>query len=375
MTGTPPRAILQVRVAGVSFERYRELFAVLADITPVVQALPPDGALLDVTGALKFFRRTPEGLADLLQTRLAARYGLQAAIGGGGTRQLAAMACDTCRPGETRVLDPRDPHAARAFLRSRPVEALPGVGPVLARGLQRYGVRSVGDLAGLPLATVQRIAGAGTGRLLHDRALGHDPRPVTAGGPPAGITATRRFEQDVLDPDRARRALLALAVDLGARLRAGGKIARGVELQVTYADRSHTSRSRTLREPTAHTPAITEVLYAMFASLGLQRARIRAVTARVGALAAAERGYVQLTFDAATEDRRRLEPVLDKADLRFGTGAVRPAALAAPGPYRPGRRTAGRTGALSSVTGSGYPRPGVPPGAADGRDGHGQNHL
>ncbi|MFE2911399.1 DNA polymerase Y family protein [Kitasatospora indigofera] len=332
-----PRAILQLRFAEPSFETYRELFGVLADVSPVVQALPPDAALIDITGALKFFRRTPQGMADLLQTRLVARYGIQAAIGGGSTRQLAAMACDTCRPGQIRVLDPEDPPAAAAFLRSRPVEALPGVGPVLTRALLRYGVRYVGDLADLPLATLQRIAGASTGRLLHDRAHGHDPRPVATGGPPASITGTRAFDRDVLDPDQVRRALLDLAGDLGHRLRTSAQTCRRVELQVTFADRSHTTRSRTLKEPTSHSPALTEALYAMFASLGLQRARIRAVTARLGHLAAAEHGYVQLTLDAVTEDRRRLEPVLDKAARRFGTGAVRPAALAAPSPYRPGQ--------------------------------------
>ncbi|GHE25298.1 hypothetical protein GCM10018781_76560 [Kitasatospora indigofera] len=39
----------------MSFEAYAELFTVLADVSPVVQALPPDGALMGVTGALGYF--------------------------------------------------------------------------------------------------------------------------------------------------------------------------------------------------------------------------------------------------------------------------------------------------------------------------------
>ncbi|GGV50498.1 hypothetical protein GCM10010495_80250 [Kitasatospora herbaricolor] len=68
----------------------------------------------------------------------------------------------------------------------------------------------------------------------------------------------------------------------------------------------------------------------MFGALRLQRARIRAVTARVGALLAAERAFVQLTLDAMTEDRRVLEPVIDKAARRWGSGTVHPAALTRP---------------------------------------------
>ncbi|MFE4599507.1 hypothetical protein ACFRKE_01455 [Kitasatospora indigofera] len=323
------RAILHLRIHRPSFEVYAQLFSVLADVSPVVQALPPDGALMDVTGALAYFGRTPAGLADLLQTRLLARYGLTVSVGGGGTRMIATMAAETCAPGEVLVLDP-DPAAVTKFLRARPVRALPGVGPALLRGLVRYGIESVGDLADLPLSTLQRIAGGSTGRLLHQRAHGIDPRGVTVGGPPASIAAGRRFERDVLDPDEVRQALLALATDLGARLRTAGKTTRGVELQVTYADRSTTTRSRTLREATAHTPVLQDSLYALFTALGLQRARIRAVTARVNNLAAAERSFVQLTLDAATENNRVLEPVLDKANNRWGTGTVHPASLTNP---------------------------------------------
>ena len=334
------RAILHLRIHRPSFEVYAQLFGVLADVSPVVQALPPDGALMDVTGALGYFGRTPVGLADLLQTRLLARYGLTTAVGGGPNRMLATMAAETCAPGAVLVLNP-DPERVERFLRARPVRALPGVGPALLRGLVRYGIESVGDLADLPLATLQRIAGGSTGRLLHQRAHGIDPRGVTVGGPPAGIAATRRFERDVLDPDEVRQALLALATDLGARLRTAGKTARAIELQVTYADRSTTTRSRTLREPTAHTPVLQDTLYALFAALGLQRARIRAVTARVNNLAATERAFVQLTLDAATENNRVLEPVIDRANHRWGTGTVHPAALTNPKSHatRPARRS------------------------------------
>ncbi|GAA5023152.1 hypothetical protein GCM10025734_80040 [Kitasatospora paranensis] len=183
--GMTDRSILHVRLNRPGFAVYGEVFGVLGDITPVVQALPPDSAVLDVTGALPYFRRTPEGLADLIATRLLARFGLDAAIGAGPNRLLAGLAADSCAPGRIRVLAPDGPDTER-FLRSRPVEALPGVGPALSRSLIRYGVTTVGELADLPPATVRRIAGASTGRLLHDRANGRDPRTVAPPARPPG---------------------------------------------------------------------------------------------------------------------------------------------------------------------------------------------
>ncbi|MGW7043252.1 DinB/UmuC family translesion DNA polymerase [Streptomyces avermitilis] len=47
-----------------------------------------------------------------------------------------------------------------------------------------------------------------------------------------------------------RRALLALADDLGAHLRGSGQVATGLTCTVRYADSSDTRRSRTLPEAT-----------------------------------------------------------------------------------------------------------------------------
>ncbi|KJY26510.1 hypothetical protein VR45_36870, partial [Streptomyces sp. NRRL S-495] len=147
---TTSLAILHLRFHQVSFETYRELFTVLDDITPTVQALPPDSALLDLTSAQKYFGRGAADLADLLQTRLLARYGLTTSGGIGPTRMHATIAADCTTPGTVRVLP--DQQAADDFLRQRAVRALPGVGPVLERALVRYGIKTIGDLADLPLA-------------------------------------------------------------------------------------------------------------------------------------------------------------------------------------------------------------------------------
>ncbi|WP_405364626.1 DNA polymerase thumb domain-containing protein [Kitasatospora sp. NBC_00039] len=324
-TGTEV-TVLHLRFHRATFETYSELFTVLDGVTPLVQALPPDSALLELAGAVRYFGQSPEQLADLLQTCLAARYGLLTTGGIGPNRMLATMSADTAIPGTVQVLSD-DPAEQARFLRDCPVRALPGVGPTLERSLTKYGIEKVGDLADLPPATVQRIAGASTGRLIQKRAHGTDRRTVTPAGPPATITSSHRFDQDTLDHDQIRRALLAAATDLGTHLRAAEQLARTVELQVTYADRSTTTRSRTLCEPTAHTPAIRDTLYATFAALGLQRARVRAVTARTGNLATATGTAVQLAFDRSTESHRTLEPVLDRAARRFGPGTIAPAAL------------------------------------------------
>ncbi|MEU3960839.1 hypothetical protein AB0F42_13585 [Streptomyces buecherae] len=362
---------------------YAGLLALLAELTPVVQALPPDGALADVRGALRYFGRDAAELAGIVRVRALARHGVDCTVGvaanpllarmaaaqppagrradgrpdpgcagagpagpgcaarggaGGGRRggarggrQAGAPGGACCgRRGAVHTV-PDDPRAVAAFLARKPATALDGVGPVTARTLDAYGLGEVGQIAAAPPGTLQRILGATAGRAVYERAHGIDRAPVTPNSLARSIGAEHRFSGDELDPVRRRRALLALADELGSRLRADGQVARALTLTVRYADRSVTTRGRTLPEPTAHTPALTSLAYALHESLALERARVRAVALRAEDLTAVERASRQLTFDPSDDKARRIEAVTDRARARFGARAARPAGTAAVG--------------------------------------------
>ncbi|MFJ4679177.1 hypothetical protein [Kitasatospora sp. NPDC088783] len=78
---------------------------------------------------MRYFKMIPAALADLLQTRLTARFGLLVTGGLGSSRLFATLAADTARPGTVRVL-PDDPERQLAFLHRQDVRPLPGIGPV-----------------------------------------------------------------------------------------------------------------------------------------------------------------------------------------------------------------------------------------------------
>jgi DNA polymerase-4 len=328
--GGPPPDVFYVHFhrpqAPLGEDLYGCLLDLLGEITPVVQALPPDAAFADVGGALRYFGRGPGELAALLRVRTLARYGTDCTIGVAANPSLARMAAQDGPRGAVRVL-PGEPEAVAGFLTDKPVAALAGVGPATARLLGEYGLDTVGRVAGAPLGTLQRLLGAAPARRLRDQALGRDPVPVTPNAPARSIGAERRFDRDELDPARQRRALLSLADELGSRLRSDGRVARSLTLTVRYADGAATVRGRTLPEPTGHTAALAETAYRIHASLGLQRARLRAVALRAEGLGPAELAAHQLTFDPADDKARRIEEITDLARERFGPGVVMPAAI------------------------------------------------
>ncbi|MEV4948511.1 hypothetical protein [Streptomyces sp. NPDC053755] len=300
------------------------LLSLVGEFTPVVEAAPPDTLLADVRGALRYFGWSPAELASVIRVRALALYGIDCVVGAGPNPMLARMAAREARPGATLVVE--DPER---FLRDRPVAALDGVGRATARTLCAYGLDSIGRVADAPLAVLQRLLGAKAGRELAERARGVDRTPVVPNAASRSLAAERSFAHDELDPSAQRRALLSLADELGARMRAEGQVCRSLTVTVRYADRSTSSRTRTLREPTAHTAALTDLVYTVHESFGLQRARVRGIALRAEGLMPAEGAARQLTFDPADDRARRLEAVADRARAKFGPRAVLPGSLAA----------------------------------------------
>ncbi|MHA5051650.1 DNA polymerase Y family protein [Streptomyces sp. SD15] len=311
--------------ATLTEDQHADIIELMSGITPHVQAVPPNAVQLDLTSALRYFDLSPYDVVQLAKMRLKALYGIDSSAGLAGNRMLAAMAADASAPGDTTWI--RDGQAAD-WLRPRPVTALPGIGRATAETLNRYGLHAIGQVADLPAATLQRLLGAGSARLLAERARGHDPRPVTPSEPAAHLVADLVLERDCLDPARHHRAVLGLADQIGQRLRGERQIANRLTLTVRYADHSSTTRTRTLPEPTNHSPALATAALGLLTALELQRARVRAFAIRADSLLPAGSAYWQLSLDPGDARARAAEAAADRARRRFGPGAVRPAALA-----------------------------------------------
>jgi len=128
-----------------------------------------------------------------------------------------------------------------------------------------------------------------------------------------------------------RRELLRLSGRTAQALRAAGCVARTVSVKLRLASFKTITRAKTLAEPTDVAMEIYATACALYEGSGLDsKARLRLVGVRAAGLRPAEGSARQLAFGDRPAGWREAEQALDQIARRFGSDAVRPAALVPP---------------------------------------------
>jgi DNA polymerase-4 len=321
---------------------------IFRQVTPLVEAVSLDEAFLDVRGSTRRLG-SPVRIAERLRSTIHDEQGITCSVGVADTIGVAKVGSKRAKPDGMLVV-PAD--EVVAFLHPLPVGELWGVGEKTVAELDRLGLRTVGDVAHTPRATVQRALGKAFGRQVHDLSWGIDDREVGGGrdkpppqrgfpvspdvlgehhAPERSVGADETFGRDTDDPEVLLRELLRLTAKVTARMRAAGVVGRTVTVRVRFADFTTITRTRSRPEPTDVTHEVYDTVRQVFTGLGLQRARIRLVGVRVENLQPRDRVTRQLVLGERPQGWAEADRAVDRATTRFGDAAVRPASLLAGG--------------------------------------------
>ncbi len=307
----------QAVVVPVDFRAYREaskqVFDIAHDYTPIIEPLSLDEAFLEVTGSTRVFG-TPSHIAAEIRDRVLATTGLHVSFGVATCKTVAKIASDLRKPRGFVVVEPGE---EAAFLAPLPLRRLPGLGPAAERALSGLGISTLGQLAALPLDTVQRRVGRAAGTSLWERAQGIDTAPVSVPGAPRSVSREETFARDVAQRARLHARIAELAGDVGARLRTGGWTARTVTLKLRYADFTTITRQETLKSATATDTTVRDAALALLEASWTGDA-VRLLGVGVTGLEAAPQLDL---FDQPAIDR--IDHTLDRLRERFGQSAIR----------------------------------------------------
>src|SRR6266511_2143972 len=291
-----------------------------------------DEAFLDVRSARRLHGDALEA-GTKIRERIRAETGLVASVGVASTKLLAKIASDMAKPDGLLVVEAG---TELEFLHPLDVGRLWGVGPATRRRLERFAVRTIGDLAALPEETLVSTLGKAHGRHLHALAWNRDERPVDPVRHAKSIGNEETFPDDITDRAELEREVVRLAERVASRLREAGRAGRTVQLKVRYADFRTITRSRTLAEATALSVQIARVARDLLGAvevtggvrlLGVSMQQLDAAAAVQSALPL-DTGMPAVDDPTIRVRRDALERTVDRVRARFGDRSVVPARLA-----------------------------------------------
>jgi len=317
------------------FDLYRDysrrLHEILLSFTPLVEGIALDEAFLDVAGARRLLGG-PAAIATQVRERISDELHLSASVGAATSKLVAKLASEAAKPRASHD-GPRPGPGIEvvlageelAFLHPHPVEALWGVGPATLERLGRFGVRTVGELAALPEATLVGTLGPAVGRQLHALAWGRDDRPVEPERAPKSIGHEETYARDHHEPGTLVPEAVRLSDSVADRLRRHGLVGRTVTVKVRFADFHTITRSRTLASPVDTGPAVAATALELMEQIDPSPG-VRLLGVSVSNLA--QEPDHQLSFDETGPSWGEASLAVDEIRRRFGDRAVGPASLA-----------------------------------------------
>jgi DNA polymerase-4 len=217
----------------------RQIRAIFAEYTPIIEPLSLDEAYLDVTQNLAGIAIATE-IAELIRAKIRAQTGLTASAGVSYNKFLAKLASDHRKPDGLFVITPA---MGPVFVESLKVERFHGVGPATAAKMNRLGIFTALDLRAHDQMFLQRHFGK-AGPYYYSICRGIDHRPVRADRVRKSVGAETTFARDLSSLDDLTAELAPLVDKVWRYCDGTGARGRTVTLKVKYADFQIITRSR-----------------------------------------------------------------------------------------------------------------------------------
>jgi DNA polymerase IV len=293
----------------------------LHDLSPLVEQISIDEAFVDISD----LHEPPLTIAARLQKRVNDELGLPCSVGVAASKMVAKIATEVGKKSAKRDQPPNaitivPPGREAAFLEPLPANMLWGVGPKTATRLEEMGIKTIGDIARAPEASLLQRFGE-NGRDLFRLAQGVDERPLTTSHEVKSISQETTFTRDLSDDRQLASTLRSLSAKVGRRLRQAGLAGMTVRIKLRWPDFTTLSRQARSPQPTDQDEEIYQLALDLLNKVRSKGKAVRLIGVGVSSLCPPVR-QMEL-WGAETEKARRLQEALDSVRTRFGEKAIR----------------------------------------------------
>ncbi len=293
----------------------RSFSEILSRYTPDMEVASLDEAYLDLTRCRPLyasFSRTVREIKQVVEREL----GLAVSVGVGPNKTLAKLATNLAKPGGLFEVQPGE---EEAFLKDLRIELLPGIGPKAQVIFRMLNIHKIGDLWGLPRATLRSLFGL-NGEAIYLQARGIDSRPLVTAAVPKSVSRETTFLEDLWEQRLLLAHLAYLCDRLTLALRKDRLFAHIVEVKVRYSDFKTEGRRRLLISPLQEMGEIFRISRELFIELfSGSRLSLRLVGVKASDLV---RGRPLSLFEPYSERQERLGSAVDHVRGKYGFGSL-----------------------------------------------------
>ncbi len=234
------------------FSEYKKFSQQINEIyrryTDLVEPFSIDESWLDVTGSRALFG-DGKAIADELRAVIRRETGLTVSVGVSFNKIFAKLGSDYKKPDATTVISRQN---FREILFPLPADSMLFCGRHMAQALSKFGVHTIGELAGTRRDFLEKRLGK-AGAMLWDYANGFDTSPVHSFGDTREVKSVGNsvtFRRDLVGEADIHRGISAICESVAARMRRQNVKCWVIQIGIKDPSLKTITRQKTLQAPT-----------------------------------------------------------------------------------------------------------------------------
>ncbi|HET58866.1 MAG TPA: DNA polymerase IV, partial [Chloroflexi bacterium] len=299
----------------------QHVIAILRKFTNLIEQVSIDEAFVDVS----LLEKTREETGRLIQAAVNENTKLPCSLGIASNKLTAKIANDY---GKKRYKGMHYPNAVtvvppgreRVFLAPLPLPYLWGVGEKTAAKLAGHGIKTIGDLAEIPLVQLSEWLGANA-TWLYKAAHGIDDRPVVAEEPQAkSISNETTFDHDTSDAWLLETTIESIAKGLARRLAEERLRATVIKIKIRWSDFTTLTKQTTITVTDEYS-VLAQIGKILLHSVWNGSQPVRLIGLGVSGIV--KRSEQLALWDEEVGKNQSLAEALFEIEERFGKAAIR----------------------------------------------------
>ncbi len=297
----------------------KQILSIFREFSPIVEQVSIDEAYIDISGCETLFG-DPATIGASIKQQVRDRVSLTCSVGAAPVRFAAKIASDMEKPDGLVVIRQAD---MAGFIRSVPIEKVPGVGRATLEIVKQLNIQTLGDVQRISKTVLTRKLGK-YGERLFELSAGIDRTPVVPEHTAKSAGSEGTLAQDTSDRVLIQRHILDHSDHVAQDLRKLGVKAGTITLKIKHSDFKTVTRSVSPPVPVFSSESIYKTAGGLFDAYPFQKP-VRLVGVSASNFKTGNRPFQGDLFNGDTRKNDQWEAIDHTVDMickKFGKPSV-----------------------------------------------------